>query len=452
MHDRRTMRNAVHTALCWLGFAIPLLFCACHGQQHQQMLALLNEADSLNRAYAPLPSDTLLLEAADFFDRHGSSNERLRAHYLLGCAYRDMGDAPRALQCYLDAVDRADTLSHDCNHSLLCRVFAQMAGLYYEQNLMEHSLRALDLSVSHASAAKDSDVVLNSLAHKMGCYERLGMTDSVKAVCDYLFDSIYVCQGRKDAARYLGTAIKSYLISGDIAKARKVLDVYEQESGFFGNDNNIEHGREAYYFLKGKYYQAVGKLDSAEFYFRRELKQGRDFNNQNMASRALSLLFDNQHKADSAAKYAIYSYAMNDSAYSCMTIQELQHVKGMYDYSRYERQAYIEKIKTGRYRKYLTILLVLFVNAIFISFVAGHRQYQKRKEENKSYLQLLHSLNKTKHELESFKEHETILSQHIAEKEKELEVLRKEFQLYKSKQPASFGFAFRRKRIHNLCS
>ena len=133
-----------------------MLLAACYGPQRRQMLALLDEADSLNRAYAKLPSDTLLRQAADFFDRHGSPNEQLRAHYLLGCAYRDMGEAPHALQCYLDAVDRADTLNKDCNYALLCRVYAQMAGICYEQNLMEYSLRALDLSIVSAEKAQDN--------------------------------------------------------------------------------------------------------------------------------------------------------------------------------------------------------------------------------------------------------------------------------------------------------
>ena len=50
------------------------------------MLAALDEADSLNRNYIPITSDSLLREAVDFFDDHGTPNERLRAHYLLGCA------------------------------------------------------------------------------------------------------------------------------------------------------------------------------------------------------------------------------------------------------------------------------------------------------------------------------------------------------------------------------
>ena len=97
---------------------LPLLFLlvlltACSDGQRREMLALLDEADSLNRAYAQLPADSLLRRAADFFDRHGSRNEQVRAHYLLGCAYRDQGQAPEALQAWQDAIDRADTTARD---------------------------------------------------------------------------------------------------------------------------------------------------------------------------------------------------------------------------------------------------------------------------------------------------------------------------------------------------
>ena len=57
----------------------------------------LLKADALNKTDAPLPSDTLIKEVVEYYDRHGNANERMRAHYLLGCAYRDMGEAPAAL-------------------------------------------------------------------------------------------------------------------------------------------------------------------------------------------------------------------------------------------------------------------------------------------------------------------------------------------------------------------
>ena len=63
-----------------------------------------------------------------FFDNHGTPNDRLLAHYLLGRAYYEHGEAPMALECYHDAIDCADTTSKDCDYAQLSRVYAQMAG------------------------------------------------------------------------------------------------------------------------------------------------------------------------------------------------------------------------------------------------------------------------------------------------------------------------------------
>ena len=51
-----------------------------------------------------------------FFDDHGTPNDRLLAYYLLGRTYHNHGEAPMALECYQKAADCADTLSADCNY------------------------------------------------------------------------------------------------------------------------------------------------------------------------------------------------------------------------------------------------------------------------------------------------------------------------------------------------
>ncbi|MDO4981573.1 MAG: hypothetical protein Q4E58_11795, partial [Prevotellaceae bacterium] len=70
----------------------------------EQMLRQLEQAEQQNRDYVPFTSDSLALTLTSYFDSHGTPNERMRAHYILGCAYRDLGEAPRALECYNDAV------------------------------------------------------------------------------------------------------------------------------------------------------------------------------------------------------------------------------------------------------------------------------------------------------------------------------------------------------------
>lgn len=84
-----------------------------------RMRHLLLTTQAKNKLYLPLPSDTLFQDVVDYYDDHGTPNQQLMAHYLLGCIYRDRGEAPLALQCYKEAVEKIDTLSNDCDYTTL---------------------------------------------------------------------------------------------------------------------------------------------------------------------------------------------------------------------------------------------------------------------------------------------------------------------------------------------
>ena len=59
--------------------------------------------------------------------------------------------------------------------------------------------------------------------------------------------------------------------------------------GLFERLGNIEKGREILLYLKGQIlsWKQI-TLDSAEYYFRKELKDGKDFNNQNGGAKGFS--------------------------------------------------------------------------------------------------------------------------------------------------------------------
>ncbi|MBP5770835.1 MAG: hypothetical protein J6W75_05680 [Bacteroidaceae bacterium] len=71
-----------------------LLFLTCCTGQRKRMEQIIQDAKEQNLNYVPFTTDSLLLEAVAYYDRHGTSNERLLAHYLFGYAYRDMNEAP----------------------------------------------------------------------------------------------------------------------------------------------------------------------------------------------------------------------------------------------------------------------------------------------------------------------------------------------------------------------
>ena len=111
---------------------LPLLLAACQGgHRHRHMQQQLDSLQALNQADSLLTDASLAQTLVGYFDRHGTPNERMEARYLLGCAYRDMGEAPRAVDCYLEAAGCADTTAVDCDFWMLASVYAQMAKLYH---------------------------------------------------------------------------------------------------------------------------------------------------------------------------------------------------------------------------------------------------------------------------------------------------------------------------------
>ena len=78
-------------------------------RQRLEALNALNRADSVLTATERDEAQAL----ADYFDSHGTPNDQMLAHYLLGRCYADMREAPMALHCYQEAITRADTLSPD---------------------------------------------------------------------------------------------------------------------------------------------------------------------------------------------------------------------------------------------------------------------------------------------------------------------------------------------------
>ncbi|MBQ3698984.1 MAG: hypothetical protein II886_03650, partial [Prevotella sp.] len=92
------MKQPVGFIILWI-----LLLIGCTTER--QRTAMRQGLDSINvRNRTDRPFTVRDVEPyVRFFDDHGTPNDRLLAHYLLGRAYYEHGEAPMALQCYHDA-------------------------------------------------------------------------------------------------------------------------------------------------------------------------------------------------------------------------------------------------------------------------------------------------------------------------------------------------------------
>ena len=101
--------------------------------KHFRMQYRLLRLNTLNKLDTVFHSTTEAQTLADYFDDHGTSNEQMLAHYLLGRAYYDLHEAPMALHSFQEAAEKADTTASDCDYRQLSRVYGQIGKLFYHQ-------------------------------------------------------------------------------------------------------------------------------------------------------------------------------------------------------------------------------------------------------------------------------------------------------------------------------
>ena len=396
------------------------LTCCTTEADRNRMRAGLDSINERNRNDQPFTVSDVQ-PYVRFFDDHGTPNDRLLAHYLLGLAYYDHGEAPMALECYQDAADCADTTDADCDYAQLARVYGQMAQVFYEQGLYRQQLDYEKQSVKYAWRGKDTLLALRNHEQEFLAYKGLGIMDSVIMVIEHVAKEYIALGYPSDAAITLGGIIRPLIDMGDYDKAQYYMNMYETKSGLFDSHGNIEAGREIYYKTKGLFFLHTNNLDSAEYYFRKEMHDGKDYGNQNSAANGLALLYHKLQRPDSSAKYAIYAYAMLDSVYAQKATKEVERMQAMYDYTRHQKIAQQEKERatTEKSKRQFTIaLLLLFV---IVASRIIYTMYEEKKKKQAQYLRNLEELEQTQTEVLQLRAHAEEYEELIAKKERLLE-------------------------------
>lgn len=424
---KELMRKIIYIVL------IGIFFINCVGREYAEMQKRLHRLDAYNKSDSAFTTATEAKAVADYFEDHGTPNEQMLAYYLLARAYYDIHEAPMALNSFQTAIEKADTTAEDCDYRQLSKVYGQMSRLFYKQGLMRQSLKCDSISEKYAYQGHDTLTALLSMSYQIIAYSQLGDNNKALELSDKT-SKLFLEYGYKDqSAIVLFSSIDDLVDRGDLKKASEYLRKYESESGFFHSQFEIEKGREIYYYIKGYYYLSCGLLDSAEYFFRKELRQGKDFNNQNAGSRGLALLFQQKHMGDSAAKYALYSYEMNDSVYAQMATKEVEQMQGMYDYSRNQEIARQEKERADHANAIIQLISVFLFFFIIVINVIVREVHKRRKEERAEYQNKVSLLAKTNSEVIQLRTHEQTLSKLLKEKENEAIKLENEIEAYKIK-------------------
>ena len=269
--------------------AVVLTACTSQGR-YTAMRKGLDSINMLNKSYQPFTVADVR-PYVQYFDDHGTSNDRVLAYYLMGRAYHDQREAPMALEYYQKATELADTTEAGFDFAQLSKVYGQMADIFYQQNLFRQQMVFIDQAVKNAMKANDYLTAIANYEHKAVAYQRLNETDSALQIYQEVFDLYKKRNYTQEAAISLGGTLLLLIKSGQYEKASQNMQYYETNSGCFNAQGNIEKGREVYYYMKGLLSLKELKFDSAEYWFRKELRDGGDWNNQNAGSNGLAMLY-----------------------------------------------------------------------------------------------------------------------------------------------------------------
>lgn len=397
--------------------------------QSQKMRYELLRHKAMNKAYISFTSDSIMKEVVDYYDRHGSANERMLANYVLGCVYRDLHEAPLALEYYNKATEQADTTAADCDYGTLYRVYSQMGFLFSKQYLPYQELNAFDKAEKYAYLAKDTFNAIVNYQNQGEVYAFLGKKDSVIAI-NLQAAKLFKKHGNDYvAAIAFGCNYNYYIEKKDSINAKKAFEAYNS-AGYEGN-SNYEDAKAYVLYQKGTYYLFVNKQDSAYDNLSLSFKMCKSYSIKAATTKALAQYYAKVNQPAMAMKYALQSSEYNDSDLIGVRKTQLQQVQAMYDYSRNQEIAKNAEQKAERSTRmnYMIVLscLMLF---LLLSYIYRKQIAIKKKKIAVSKLLYEDSLLKLKRlqdeRAKLVAENDNKLAQVIIEKENTISKLKTE--------------------------
>ena len=75
---------------------------------------------AMNKADIPFTSDSIMKNVINYYNNHGSANERMLAYYMLGCVYRDLHGSPDISRGnFFDSTEKFIPLHHEQSRTII---------------------------------------------------------------------------------------------------------------------------------------------------------------------------------------------------------------------------------------------------------------------------------------------------------------------------------------------
>ena len=401
------------TGMTLLFFLLLFLFAACRPARYPQVL---QEADSLasacpdsavallhglraemaeerravqmyyrllcikaqDKAYIPHTSDSAVLSVLHYYEDRKDRRHLPEAYYYAGRVYRDLGDAPQALDYFgkaLEAMPQGGMLP------LRGKVLSQMGTLFYRQSMYPEALEMYQNSLKCKIIIKDSIGMAFSLRDMGNTYIGLGNKDSTLY---YLLQANRICEALRDSTLV-------YTIQITLASIYAERKEFDAARTFLQRalQTTPEQEKASVYVTAGIWHQMQSQLDSAATYYKAAIRCGSAYA-QKIAYGNLSQIALAQGDPDAAIQYLKRSNAYADSVQISINTEGIRRMYALYNYQLREKEN--SRLREANARKTQNIVYLALGAGLLL--VGSGAFYRKRKKQWKAQWENAENLRK----------------------------------------------------------
>lgn len=331
------------------------------GRENRARAALLHSM-ALDKNYIDVSSDSIISTAVDWYSRHGSPDEKLKAYYYQGRVYENAGDDEAAMESFVRA---EENVRYSKDNTAIGKLYFAKSRIYY-------SIFDSDMSMENMKKAKSYFYKGNDIEN----YEQTLLNISIGYITSSELDSamIYLNQ----AKQYLPAVNESrqdlyYSIMMEI-KSETCADsslFYINLYKDFSQDRNTTD-----WYSISRAYLTSGYADSALNAINNYAKYAADPENDIMYQIALSDIYDSLG-LDKKSKEAYRRYVdLSDSTDITVFNSRTRYIE-----EKHADEIQILKIKNHRKILWLGIIVYLVSSAAIIQTIS--LRIKKRTAENK---------------------------------------------------------------------
>ena len=362
---------------------------AAHAPERVRMYHALLTVKAADKAYAKHTSDSLIRQVVAYYEDGGDKSLLPEAYYYAGRVYRDLGDAPQALDYFERA---ADALLPRGQEVLAGKIYSQTGTLFLYQRMYKEALEMFRRAYAYDVKAGDVRGQVFDLRDMGDAYQGLEKTDSA-LVC---IQKAYGLASAGDEAELVS------LVQGQ--RLSLYLQLQEYDSAEICLREAFKHvhkaSRSGLYFKVAELYNYTGRLDSAIYYWKQLLNCGTIYAKE-MAHFALAQVAMRRKNMDKVLEHFVQYQWCNDSIRRLTNTETLRQMHSLYNYKLREKEN--QKLKAEKQQRQFVFYAALGTCVLLLTMAFGYVQYIRRKRVELQ--QRLENANRVKEEAEQRSEH-----------------------------------------------